>query len=947
MTSTSDLVLRAARHLADEYAVDVNLDETLMRLPPEPAQAAEAIEKLLDERVRALKDAATTLSQLRGEIASLAETLPYTDSGWSERKQGLEQRLAANLRGGLLAWLDDWATATARGLDDALERLATDVALPPAGRLLRDRCAFSLVGLQRAEWGLAQAALWVLAEGIEHGAETLPSRAVRGGLWLLIARLALRTGHLEEAGTALDHGAKLAPNASVEALRARLLRLRGDLDGAQGRLDAARTEDPVNFDVAAELITQAEGERQSQMALEVARLTIDALPHIADCERELRPLFGEAPAAIWLATAERALREGDLGRCEWAAEMSARYSEPAQTLASIAELRVRASEIRDAPSAEQAAALTELGKRWVWAGEPALAIEPLEQARKLDSDNEQSLLFLANALTGRVELEPLARSSADAEQALELIAGARRRQGNSLREPWGYIVESGAHLRLASGIGPAAETHAWLGLESACRGVARTGDLPLFWEQLSAAASGLRLNQVAEMAARKAFDLSPEHPRIRAVLATALLVNGHPTEAIEYISGYEPVFEAVFKAFAAIRNEQAEEAVRLLRQLEAPPPLPWVTDILIDALLLGLGVPEALEEAASARSQLKPRLDEVDARLLAARIEMLLGDLDLAEELLMPLLDGRSHSDAYSLLGRLQLLRSEGETGIENLAMAIGRASPTGLNDWKLVVEPELRILAERAAVELPDLQPVDAAVVARRAELERTEDVVAELTAAPTGLAAERSAEEARWFCIGLLELLKERPNEARNALERLASAAEDADVAHLAALASAAAEKSGNESDPGQPGFVHMLHVILPPSWFADSDEATEHPLLVRYIPEMRLRAGWGVPGVYVSVEEELEPDRYRIEVHGEAAAEGSVDPSCFYLPVDVEPAVDLAMDGGAALEIRGLPSLQPFAAKTGAGLEDLLAFSSSEVVARHLGAIVEEHAEALGRP
>lgn len=955
MNSTTELVRRAARRLADDYAVDANLDETLNELRRhEPVKAARAVDQLLEERVKALKSAASDLSRLRGQIASTIENLPYTEIGWPERKRVLEQRLADDPRAGLLAWLDDWATATARGLTDALQRLAHDVTMPPVGLALRERCALSTVGVEHSDWSLAQPVLAALAEGFREGVDALPSDDVRGGLWLLLARLALKSGHPEEAARSLERGEELAPPASVEALRSRLLRERGDLAGARQKLDAARATDPANVDVASELIAQAEGEMQSQMALEVARLTIDALPHIADSERELRPLFGDVPSAIWLAVAERAFREGDFDRCDWAAAETSHRSEPAQVLASIAELRARAGAMRDAPVPERVAALNELGRRWIWAEEPALALRPLEESLDLERDNDHGLVLLANALTARVEAEPLAAARADVERALDLIGKCRKAGSRSLGEAWGYIVEAGAHLLLAPAIGSKGDTHAWLALDAACRGVIRGAAVASYWEQLAAAGNGLQLNEVTELASRQTLQLSPGNGRARATLAAALLNKGHVEEALGHLTGSEPVFEVCVKAYVAIRDERAGEALRLLRGLDPFPRLPLVYDMLIDAVLFGAGLPDAKDEAAAVRSHLTTRLDEHDGRLAAARVEMMLGALDGAERLLQPLLSGRRRTDPHALLGRIQLLKGEDRAGIASLVEAARHASLAGLGDWKSVIEPELRMLAHDTSVELPDLQPVATAATARRAELARDLDPIEELRSAKTGLAEGSSADDARKLCAALVALVRGKSREGRMALEELGPRKGDSEVELLRSLASATPEDTGSqEPELATVEAVHALQVILPPSWFADSsDQGADHPLLVRYIPEMRIRAGWEVPGIQVGVDEALEPDRYLIKVGGVTAAEGRADPGRAYLPAEAGEALGPpAEDGEAPLALPGLPPLRPVAAEplseAGSDLRRLLAIPASEVVARHLGVVVEEHAKALGRP
>ena len=51
--------------------------------------------------------------------------------------------------------------------------------------------------------------------------------------------------------------------------------------------------------------------------------------------------------------------------------------------------------------------------------------------------------------------------------------------------------------------------------------------------------------------------------------------------------------------------------------------------------------------------------------------------------------------------------------------------------------------------------------------------------------------------------------------------------------------------------------VRVELPPSWFAGmNDPLNEHPLFLRYLPELRLRSRTTIPPVQVSTDDGLEP-------------------------------------------------------------------------------------------
>jgi hypothetical protein len=357
------------------------------------------------------------------------------------------------------------------------------------------------------------------------------------------------------------------------------------------------------------------------------------------------------------------------------------------------------------------------------------------------------------------------------------------------------------------------------------------------------------------------------------------------------------------------------------------------------------------------RPHLASRLDEFESVLVAARVEMMLGNLDRAEDLLRPLSGGRRGSDSKSLLGRVLLLKGEGEAGIPSLVEALGEASALGAHNWTAFFRPELEILAERMKVELPNLAVVDAAAASRRLELADSTDPIAELARATAGFADPIATRSANVLCTVLLHLIRGETTAAQQALDSSGTMIEgdpELELLRASPQSSSIAVEQGREGerDDGQPSQeeVFALEAILPPSWFIDATNQAENPpLLARYIPEMRFRAGWAVPGVQVSVDEELEPDRYRIMVKGKLAAEGTADPNRLYLSPDIAQALDLPLDGDAALELPGLSSLWPVskaaASRAANGLGQLLAIPTQELVARHLGAIVNEHAVSLG--
>lgn len=143
------------------------------------------------------------------------------------------------------------------------------------------------------------------------------------------------------------------------------------------------------------------------------------------------------------------------------------------------------------------------------------------------------------------------------------------------------------------------------------------------------------------------------------------------------------------------------------------------------------------------------------------------------------------------------------------------------------------------------------------------------------------------------------------------------------------------GDERDPGT-----QFQLLLPASWFADvTDPVREHPLLVRFLPELRLRVDWLVPPVNIAAYTEFEPASYLVVTDDGVLARGSVDPGLRYC---VEGALPLLAPG-----VRSDPRTHPTPHGWGVPADlldgdqtsraELFTMSAAEVVARILGEVV----------
>lgn len=149
--------------------------------------------------------------------------------------------------------------------------------------------------------------------------------------------------------------------------------------------------------------------------------------------------------------------------------------------------------------------------------------------------------------------------------------------------------------------------------------------------------------------------------------------------------------------------------------------------------------------------------------------------------------------------------------------------------------------------------------------------------------------------------------------------------------------------EADP-EASTVAELQLRLPSSWFADyADPVQEHPLFIRYLPELRAKVDWEIPAVRVAAENDLEPDRYQILTDQELLDEGRVQPGARYcsaatlafLPTDIRSAATSDPD----LALYRFPTA---AVQELGYVVDLLTLPAIEVVARLVGDVAKHLAE-----
>jgi hypothetical protein len=228
-------------------------------------------------------------------------------------------------------------------------------------------------------------------------------------------------------------------------------------------------------------------------------------------------------------------------------------------------------------------------------------------------------------------------------------------------------------------------------------------------------------------------------------------------------------------------------------------------------------------------------------------------------------------------------------------------------------------------------------------AELQRT---AADITAPSVAASAARLAEAA------LRAATKTADRILGELLEKLA--AEDGLRAEAESLRRYTAEGTGQDSQTSQapgdesPGGdvptveLPVMRLRLPASWFANyADPVHEHPLFVRYLPELRMRLRQ-VPPVRVAVGDDLEPDGYQILAGDRLLSSGHVDPRLRYCARDTRSLLPEGMRTSAVATDEGW-GIPPDVLDGDSGLAALLTMSAAEVVASRFGDAVRDHGDA----
>jgi tetratricopeptide (TPR) repeat protein len=1022
------VVRQAAQQLRSDHNLDVDLGELATEIDRagDPRDALTSAKRALEQRVEALEVAQEVVERLLASADQVEAILPFTQDGWEQRQGELGSLLRANPIAGLSAWVSDWFTAASDRRTAAMERLVhAELPVPPGAALAVERCALATRALADPSldrsWNITEAVLAPGANGIQLQ-ETVPAKAVRSKLFVLMARLAIHHGFPREANAALDKAEAGGSSAACAAIRARLARDAEDDETASAQLERALSADPTDLDVSVELISRARADRSTETALHAARAAIDALPSLVDIDADLGKLV-DPPAELWLAVAERGVREGDAGIVVTALDRASELASSDDELRAIIAERRAESEAGKRPAGELATLWIQAGMAHILAGQVERAATNFERALALDPRNHDAALRLADCLSVSSDSVPLKQAAGDLKKALGLLRRAKKADAITASNSWGYLTEAEIHMQLARAAVPSRVDHLWRALLAIGRALAYEPANAGSWAMLADAADAMGLYRMAEAVATRASDLRPEDQAETRV--QALANSGQLDEALAELEGKNDTWDEAARAYLLMRAGEAPEAARVLRVIQLNPAWYWARETLVWVLVLSGDLKGARTEAKTLIDELADRLDEVDSLTIAMSMLLVLNELDEAEALSRKLAhiedNGIDEGWGDQMLGIARLLRRDSKGGVAALVRSI-RSSRTirAVNEWRQVARPVLEALAADAEVSLPDLSSVEAAVDERRRELEALTDPVAELASAPDGKAASEVVRQARELASALLYLVGGEHDHARAAIERVRRAggagpeldvldryivdakAEKARRDVIRRALDAAAKGAVSEvidligplliqegrdqvdealravaTEEGLPAdAVDALDKLLPPkvklaqeqlaqlkaaeepterplqlelpsSWFQGHDDpVNDHPLFLRFIPELRMRAKGKVPGIQVYVDQALEPDGYRIYVNDTVVNKGRVRPEWYYCAAETVEFLPAELGSQAEPDSdTGLHRIPASAVTQEGGIGNLLTTPAVEVVVRRLGETVAAKADLLG--
>jgi tetratricopeptide (TPR) repeat protein len=871
MGSLVDALAALHASLRAEFDVDLGT-EPLVSAARELTTHAQlkGTRRAVKERLVVVDEARARLASVLPRIEQLLRVWPFTDDGWPETRAALVEELAGNGLRGVGPWLDHAWTALAQGRADAIDRLLREVPLPDGAAGLTDLVGAAALGLRWRVHAPAERFLALGRAGVRVGGRQVPDRQTRAAVAALQVRLAAVSEPAEVAEALIDD----IGTPATGVLRAMLARLSG--------ADTDWEAEGSGLDTAAEAAARGRDGTGVEERISGARLAVEGLPSLDDVESDLDRLVEPAPE-LWWAVAERALREDDQDTARLAVDRA-----EAQALPGDSPLRAEILQIRAGLEADPAATLTEAGICWVDAGEleragaaytRALSVlgpdGPPQEIGELKMRRADCVITLAQDKVAAGVEQELRDSVGWLEQARTAF------DGDLGPFDWCFVSEALARLHLARLMIADRTAQHWLALRASLRAVAYAFDDGDRWAHLAGTADVLEMNQVSLWASGVAEELG-DNPEIRWSRLRVLSNTGAYQEVLDRLDDDGDVYTNSVRGFCLLRLGRAQEALEVYRGLTIEPGLTWAWwQYLMTALIAG-DVPTARGIATDLSRDLAARPGERDVLFGGAMAKLVLGESDEVEAMFAGIAEsaeGTDRDDALEVIGIARIVRGDTARGTADLTAAMtATRRAAAVIDWRSTTRPLILAVADLHGAPRPDFSEIEAfyAAVERdwptdplgdaRARAE-SDDLPPDLRSETLALlAAVHGARAGAADLAALPESLAAEREQLQNWLHRPAPA-EPASV---------------EIEEPDEPAADPPIFLMLPTSWFEEHDDpVATHPLFRTALPEARAVASWTVPSATIRAEDELEPDGFRLEVHGDPVATGTIPTDVVFVP------------------------------------------------------------------
>jgi tetratricopeptide (TPR) repeat protein len=775
MRSAADEMRRVAARLHDNLRVDVGLDEAIEADDPGTPASLAAAQAAVLARIRAMQTASGELRQLLRTLTDLGALARFTTEGWPERRRELAAAFAADAMAGLAEWAGECCLAAAELRTEALERLAAEQFGYPAGAfMLQRRFHTAQRALAKRDWRRARPVLRAAAEGLCIAGTEVPAPEVRAALRILLARIAV---HLDEDPSAdLEAAERLgAPTADTALVRAWAARI-ADRPGEAAAYLADARAGGSSIAVIAELARQTP-QADDDASLSAARDRLASVASIVDISSQLDRLIEPAPAQVWLAAAERAIKEADRALAVTALDRAEQQVADRYVLGAIicerrAQLLAADGDADGDKAAVVDAWLTAGDYRWS-AGQPDVAQRHYGTVLTLQPDNMRAALGQLCAEASEWSAKPGRESNARLAEVLAKLESLQAERGVGPAPSWSLRNLAGIHAEQAKVGEDTRASHMWKAFLALGRALIFNPNVAGAWGQLADVMGTFGLYQAAVIAARRAFalDRGMREELIRATLNVGDLDAGR--DLLSEGTDHDRPWVKAVDAFIQLRTGNLENAIGLLRDAtSADPGLAWARDHLMRAYLVSGETELARREARQLSAYIGDRRDPENLENLAD-CALVSGNLAQAEQLGAELAEWeRRNVDAargMSAMGSAKLLAGQAE-GVADLVQVVMKARTVRqLDDWERIDLPILHALASERRIELADLGPVTEAVARRRIELGTEADPLIELSDAAASLALP-VAHQARAV---LAVLLREAGGDAAGALADLEAGA------------------------------------------------------------------------------------------------------------------------------------------------------------------------------